>query len=90
MITLVVIEVARRLDVVVFFVNTFRYVRPCGLRVMLKPGGRLVAICANGPRQNSILKPLVDAQGGLWEELPPDTFHSSGTSVRTVLMTITA
>ncbi len=57
---------------------------------MLKPGGRLVAICANGPRQNAILKTLVDAQGGLWEELPPDTFHSSGTSVRTVLMTITA
>lgn len=48
----------------------------------LKPGGRLVAICANGPRQNEKLKPLADT----WEELPEGTF--AGTGVRTVLLTI--
>lgn len=55
---------------------------------LLKPGGRLVAICANGPRQNAILKPLVMAHGGVWEELPADAFKESGTSVRTVLLAI--
>lgn len=49
---------------------------------MLKPGGKLVAICANGPRQNEKLKPLADQ----WEELPAGTF--AGTNVRTVLLTI--
>jgi hypothetical protein len=48
---------------------------------MLKPGGRLVAICANGPRQNDQLRPIVKARGGIWEELPSDTFISTGTSV---------
>ena len=42
------------------------------LRV-LKPGGRLVALCANGPRQNASLRPMVEAHGGEWEELPADT-----------------
>jgi SAM-dependent methyltransferase len=50
----------------------------------LKPGGRLVAICANGPRQQAELKPLATT----WEELPTDTFAASGTHVRTVLLTI--
>jgi protein-L-isoaspartate O-methyltransferase len=49
----------------------------------LKPGGRLVALCANGPRQNEKLGPLADT----WEVLPRDTF--SGTSVSAVLMTAT-
>jgi protein-L-isoaspartate O-methyltransferase len=48
----------------------------------LKPGGRLVAICANGPRQKEKLQGIAD----WWEELPPDTF--SGTGVRTVLLTV--
>jgi hypothetical protein len=30
---------------------------------MLKPGGRLVAICANGPRQNDKLRPIVESRG---------------------------
>jgi protein-L-isoaspartate O-methyltransferase len=54
----------------------------------LKPGGRLVAICANGPRQQEKLRPLVQTHGGLWEELPEGTFEESGTRVRTVLLTI--
>lgn len=55
---------------------------------MLKPGGKLVAICANGPRQNDVLKPMVEENGGEWEVLPEDTFKSSGTGVRTVLLTM--
>jgi hypothetical protein len=57
---------------------------------MLKPGGRLVAICANGPRQNDKLRPLVEARGGIWEELPSDTFIGAGTGVRTVLLLLDA
>ena len=56
----------------------------------LKPGGKLVAICANGPRQNAQLRPLVEQHGGEWEDLPPDTFADSGTAVNTALFTLTA
>ena len=48
----------------------------------LAPGGRLVAICANGPRQQEQLKPLMDS----WEDLPADTFKESGTGVNTALV----
>lgn len=54
----------------------------------LKPGGRLVALCANGPRQNEQLKPLVEDRGGLWEPLPAGAFKESGTMVNAVLLTI--
>lgn len=50
----------------------------------LKPGGRLVAICSNGPRQNAKLKHLCES----WEVLPVGTFKSAGTMVNTVLMVI--
>jgi protein-L-isoaspartate O-methyltransferase len=53
---------------------------------MLKPGGRLVAICANGPRQNQRLRPLVEQYGGAWEVLPGDTFKESGTGVRAAML----
>jgi len=56
----------------------------------LKPGGRLVAICAGGPRQERELLPLVEASGGIWEPLPAGTFKESGTNVNTVLLTIEA
>ncbi len=56
---------------------------------MLKPGGRLVAICANGPRQNEKLRPLVEECGGEWLPLPPNTFKDSGTNVNAVLLTLT-
>jgi phospholipid N-methyltransferase len=50
----------------------------------LKVGGRLVAICANGPRQQAELRPLA----ATWEELPDGTFADQGTNVRAVLMTV--
>lgn len=52
----------------------------------LKPGGRLVAICAGGPRQHEQLKPIA----ATWEPLPAGTFKDSGTNVNTVLLTIEA
>lgn len=54
----------------------------------LKPGGRLVAICAGGPRQERELKPLAEDSGGIWEPLPSGTFKDSGTNVNTVLLII--
>lgn len=51
---------------------------------LLKPGGKLVAICAGGPRQAEQLKPLSDT----WEALPAGTFEESGTGVNTVLLTM--
>jgi hypothetical protein len=50
------------------------------------PGGRLIAICANGPRQQAELRPLAS----MLEELPDGTFSSAGTNVRTVLLTVQA
>ncbi len=57
-------------------------------RTLLAPGGVVVAICANGPRQNDQLRPLVHECGGMWEPLPAGTFEDSGTSVNTVLLTL--
>jgi SAM-dependent methyltransferase len=51
-------------------------------RTFLKPGGRLVAICAGGPRQAEKLKPLAET----WEELPAGTFD--GTNGRAILLTM--
>lgn len=53
---------------------------------MLNPGGVLVAICANGPRQNARLRPRIEAAGGRWEALPAGTFAQAGTNVQTVLL----
>jgi protein-L-isoaspartate O-methyltransferase len=53
---------------------------------MLKPGGRLVAICANGPRQRDKFIPWLEEIGGTWEDLPADTFKQSGTGVNTALI----
>jgi hypothetical protein len=50
----------------------------------LERDGVLVAICANGPRQQAELRPLATT----WEELPEGTFADQGTSVRAVLMTV--
>lgn len=55
-------------------------------RHFLKPGGRLVAICANGPRQQEALKPIASE----WHDLEPGTFASEGTNVNTALLIIEA
>ncbi|WP_164570804.1 DUF3560 domain-containing protein [Rhodopseudomonas sp. BR0C11] len=52
----------------------------------LKPGGRLVAICANGPRQRARLMPIAST----WRDLPPGSFKSSGTMVNAALLVIEA
>ena len=57
---------------------------------MPKPGGRLVALCVNGPRQDTALRPLVDASGGDWEDLPADSFKAEGTGVLVALITLHA
>jgi len=54
----------------------------------LEPGGRLIAICANGPRQRKVLKPLAEKSGGGYGPLPHNSFESQGTSVRTALLVI--
>ena len=55
---------------------------------MLAPGGRLVAVVANGPRQTEKLRPVIEEMGGTWEPLPADTFEEQGTSVRTALIVV--
>lgn len=52
----------------------------------LKPGGRLVAVCANGPRQRAA---FID-RAEHWEDLPAGTFKQSGTNVNTALVVLTA
>mgnify|MGYP001344893939 FL=1 len=53
-------------------------------RHFLKPGGKLVALCANGPRQQEQLKPIAET----WEILPEGSFQEAGTNVRVALLTI--
>lgn len=55
---------------------------------MLRPGGVLVAICADGPRQQRKLKPLAEESGGFYEPLPSGTFKDAGTMVNTALLLI--
>jgi protein-L-isoaspartate O-methyltransferase len=50
----------------------------------LKPGGQLVAVCANGPRQREALEPRASA----WIDLPAGTFREQGTNVNTALVVI--
>lgn len=51
-------------------------------RTMLKPGGRLVAICAAGPRQRAAFETTASE----WIDLDPGTFEESGTSVSTAIV----
>lgn len=57
-------------------------------RRFLAPGGRLVAICANGPRQHEKLRPAVMAAGGTWERLPAGAFKHAGTTVHAVMLSL--
>jgi len=54
-------------------------------RGKLNPGGRLVAICANGPRQQEKLQPMAEE----WIDLPEGSFAGQGTNVRTAICIIT-
>lgn len=51
-------------------------------RGFLKPGGRLVALCANGPRQRAKLMP----EASQWIDLPPGSFKSEGTNVAAAIV----
>lgn len=53
-------------------------------RTFLAPDGRLVALCANGPKQNEVLAPLADS----WEVLPTGSFASEGTGVNVAMLTM--
>lgn len=54
--------------------------------LFLRPGGRLVALCAGGPRQEAQLRPMA----ATWESLPAGSFKDSGTNVNVVLLSIEA
>lgn len=55
---------------------------------ILRPGGRLVALCAAGPRQIKALSELADQHGGTFEILPDGQFEEQGTSVRVALLSV--
>jgi hypothetical protein len=57
-------------------------------QTFLKPGGRLVALCANGPRQQEILKPIAENSGGWFEVLPAGSFTEQGTGVNVAMLVI--
>lgn len=54
----------------------------------LKPGGRLVALCADGPRQREALKALAEDSGGYYEPQPAGSFAAQGTNVNVALLVI--
>lgn len=56
----------------------------------LKPGGRLVAICAAGPRQAQQLGGLAQLMGGTFESLPEGSFVASGTNVHAAVFMVDA
>jgi ParB/RepB/Spo0J family partition protein len=61
----------------------------------LAPGGRLVAVCSEGPffRQDAAaaaFRQWLDAIDATTEKLPPETFRESGTGVATRLIVATA
>jgi len=55
-------------------------------RGKLNPGGRLVAIVANGPRQRERLAPIASE----WIDLPAGSFKEQGTNVNAVIVVIEA
>ncbi|HVZ88064.1 MAG TPA: DUF3560 domain-containing protein [Polyangia bacterium] len=56
----------------------------------LKPGGRLVALCADGSRQRETLKPWAEELGGSYESLGPGLFKEQGTGVNVALIVVNA
>jgi len=53
---------------------------------MLNPGGRLVALCANGSRQRAAF--MDEAEH--WENLPAGSFKKQGTGVNVALIALVA
>ncbi|MCW2195060.1 phospholipid N-methyltransferase [Bradyrhizobium elkanii] len=53
-------------------------------RTFLRPGGRLVAICADGPRQRAKFEPIATE----YRALPAGSFKAAGTMVNTALVVI--
>jgi predicted RNA methylase len=51
-------------------------------RTFLAPGGRLAAICANGPRQREKLMP----EASQWIDLPANSFAEAGTKVNAAIV----
>jgi len=51
---------------------------------MVRPGGRLVALCYNGTRQNEKLRPIAD----VWEVLPEKSFREEGTAASVAMLVI--
>jgi protein-L-isoaspartate O-methyltransferase len=51
----------------------------------LKPGGRLVALCANGPRQRAAFMGIAEH----WEDLPSKSFRNQGTDVNVAMFVLT-
>lgn len=51
---------------------------------MLKPGGKLVAICAAGPRQRAAFESIADE----WIDLEPGSFKESGTNVNAAIVVL--
>lgn len=47
-------------------------------------GGRIVSICANGPRQRRVLMPIAT----IWIDLPAGAFREAGTNVATAIAVI--
>lgn len=54
-------------------------------RKLLAPGGRLVSLCANGPRQREKLMPIADQ----WIDLPANSFATEGTRVNAAIVVLT-
>lgn len=55
-------------------------------RRFLAPGGRLVGLCADGPKQRAKLMPIASQ----WIELPPKSFASEGTGVNAAIVVFDA
>ena len=55
-------------------------------RQFLAPGGALVALCANGPRQRAALQHLATQ----WHDLPAGSFASEGTGVNVAMLVLEA
>jgi hypothetical protein len=53
-------------------------------RTLLAEGGRLVSLCAAGPKQRKALEPIADE----WHDLPAGAFKSEGTNVSAAIVVL--